>query len=526
MNKKRLSIILASTAACIVAVVVILAVTLTINDNNDNIRPISADIPESPTDEEIEINSLSIDNLETWDDFDDTLNKLSIITEKYDQTKQNRAIARRDGSNNICKKPALLKAVSALSEVCSKLCSRTKNCKKCPFKCKNCKDSRDKCFNKILKVLNANSLEKCTKNCDLGVRCEFGSCLNNCCNITSPVPNTPYYQPISNTPVNIPSSAPVVDQVPQPVATPSATPYNIPVSTPEATPTSAPVDEEPVCEPDGDEPVSVPPYSTPQSSSPPIDTPMFVPNSQPVTVPIAAPLSIPVSQPMTPPVAQPIASPQPTIPIDKPSLGGFLRTLYLYNYNVLNAGPISMSGGGVGSPISSGNIGGFPSGTLIEKGTSFALSAQTELNNLQLSLTQQYTCSQSITNTLVNATLQPGIYCGPGSSMMLSGTLTFDGLNSPNSYWVIKDRGFFTNTGLRVKLINGAKATNIFWVSTSNGVNINTDAHVAGVFVGGSSIFVGSGCKVYGYLLSTSGQISISNRYTTSTLINPYATIN
>jgi hypothetical protein len=68
-----------------------------------------------------------------------------------------------------------------------------------------------------------------------------------------------------------------------------------------------------------------------------------------------------------------------------------------------------------------------------------------------------------ITNVLADVVLAPGVYTSP-AFLLAVGTLTFDGLNNPNSTWIMISPGYLSVSALgSMTLINGASANHIFW---------------------------------------------------------------
>jgi hypothetical protein len=79
---------------------------------------------------------------------------------------------------------------------------------------------------------------------------------------------------------------------------------------------------------------------------------------------------------------------------------------------------------------------------------------------------------------LGNSTLAPGIYkSAPGSYGITIGDLTLDAQGDPNAYWVFQMATTLTvgqaAVPRNVKLINGAKATNVYWAVGSDVTHLN-----------------------------------------------------
>ena len=73
-------------------------------------------------------------------------------------------------------------------------------------------------------------------------------------------------------------------------------------------------------------------------------------------------------------------------------------------------------------------------------------------------------CDQTLTGTLADVTLAPGVYCFPAAAT-LTGTLTLAG--PENGIWIFKvgtsGTGALTGTNFSVVMANGAQACNVYW---------------------------------------------------------------
>jgi hypothetical protein len=105
--------------------------------------------------------------------------------------------------------------------------------------------------------------------------------------------------------------------------------------------------------------------------------------------------------------------------------------------------------------------------------------------------------------------LNPGVYSVSGAAT-LNLDLTFNGLGNVNSVFIIQISGpLSTNAGSKVKLINGAKACNVFWkieglVSMAAGTSMKGT-----VIANNAAINMNSGDTLEGRALSTTGAITI-----------------
>lgn len=112
-------------------------------------------------------------------------------------------------------------------------------------------------------------------------------------------------------------------------------------------------------------------------------------------------------------------------------------------------------------------------------------------------------------------TLVPGVHESLALTT-LNGNLFLDGLNNPNSVFVIKvNAAMNVGTGARIFLINGAQSCNIFW-RIGGALNTLTGAHLVGTFIVDGAIGLTSGSKIDGRLLSISGAIQVSSTVATA----------
>jgi len=113
-------------------------------------------------------------------------------------------------------------------------------------------------------------------------------------------------------------------------------------------------------------------------------------------------------------------------------------------------------------------------------------------------------------NDLSGLTLTPGVYSsGSTMSIAVGGTLVLDAQGDSNGVWIFQVGSSLTvNNSAKVLLVNGAKASNVFWAifaSSTLGGNVSFKGSV----LAGSSNSVGTGSTVEGRLLCRTGQITL-----------------
>jgi hypothetical protein len=184
--------------------------------------------------------------------------------------------------------------------------------------------------------------------------------------------------------------------------------------------------------------------------------------------------------------------------------------------------PQSLITGNVGtSPIAQTAITGFAL-TLDSSGT-FATSSQVAgkiyaasaaaptpamLTTAVLDMQTAYTdaAGRSTPSSLnVGAGIIGGLTFAPGlhkwtSTLLIPTEIYLDG--GPNDVWIFQVAGTLTmSSAVRMTLLNGAKAKNIFW-QVSGAVTLGTTSHFEGILLGATSIAVQTGATVNGRLLA------------------------
>jgi cytoskeletal protein CcmA (bactofilin family) len=129
-----------------------------------------------------------------------------------------------------------------------------------------------------------------------------------------------------------------------------------------------------------------------------------------------------------------------------------------------------------------------------------------------------------IGSTFTNSTLLAGVYTGV-AAVAITGTITFDGQMNSNSLFVIRIVGALsTAANVNMILINGALASNIFWVSVG-ATSLGANTTFIGTVFSYAATSIGKGCNIYGRILSL-GAISVNNSKiivpTTTSLVDTY----
>lgn len=196
-----------------------------------------------------------------------------------------------------------------------------------------------------------------------------------------------------------------------------------------------------------------------------------------------------------------------------PSLGAASTFAVLAGSTVTNTGPTSVTGD---LGVSAGTaVTGFGPGTV----TSGAIhSANTLAGQAQAALTVAYNdlagrsmAPVSIAGNLGGMTLAPGLYKSTSGVEISSGDLTFDAKGDANAVFIIQIASTLdVSSGRAVRLINGAKAANIYWqVGTS--ANFGSTSVFKGNVLADQSISLQTGASIEGRLLARIGAVTMQS---------------
>jgi type VI secretion system secreted protein VgrG len=155
---------------------------------------------------------------------------------------------------------------------------------------------------------------------------------------------------------------------------------------------------------------------------------------------------------------------------------------------------------------------GFPPGTVsgtVHKGDAVAIQAKSDL-------TAAYTDAAGRPATATHATLGGltlvgGVYTAGGATLGLTGTLTLDGQNDPNSVWIFQATSdLVTASSSAVELVNGASACNVYWQVTSS-ATLGSGSTFVGTIMALTSITMAAGVTVDGRALARNGEVTLIN---------------
>jgi hypothetical protein len=176
---------------------------------------------------------------------------------------------------------------------------------------------------------------------------------------------------------------------------------------------------------------------------------------------------------------------------------------------VTNTGPTTITGDLGLSPGTS--VTGFPPGKVtgtVYTADSVALQAEADLTtayNDAAVLAATATIPVELGGTIET----PGVYVSPAGTFGITGTLTLNAQGNPAAVFVFKAAStLITASASNVKLVNGAKAANVFWLVGSS-ATLGTYSTLRGNIMALASITVTTGVTIHGRALARTAAVTL-----------------
>jgi uncharacterized repeat protein (TIGR01451 family) len=201
-----------------------------------------------------------------------------------------------------------------------------------------------------------------------------------------------------------------------------------------------------------------------------------------------------------------------TVPVP---LGTAANFAVLAGSTITNTGLTTINGDVGLSPGTS--VTGFPPGQVngtIHVGDSVALQAQADLTAAYDDAAAR-PVSATIPTGLGGTTQTPGVYDSAAGTFGIDGTLTLDAQGDPNAVFIFEAAATLTTgSASNVLLINGAQASNVFWVAGAATLGISST--LVGSILAVTSITMTTDATIDGRALALNGAVTLD----TSTITN------
>ena len=205
-------------------------------------------------------------------------------------------------------------------------------------------------------------------------------------------------------------------------------------------------------------------------------------------------------------VAGATAAAPATAPVSLGSAGPFA---VLAASTVTNTGPTTIKGDLGLSPGTS--VTGFPPGHVngtVHAADSVALQAQTSLTAAYNNAAGR-AATATIPVELGGTTETAGVYVSPAGTFGITGTLTLNAQGNPNAVFIFKAAStLITASASNVKLVNGAKTSNVFW-QVGSSATLGTYSSFKGNIMALASITVTTGVTVTGRALARTAAVTL-----------------
>ena len=204
-------------------------------------------------------------------------------------------------------------------------------------------------------------------------------------------------------------------------------------------------------------------------------------------------------------------------------LGTAANFAVLAGSTITNTGATTINGDLGLSPGTA--VTGFPPGQVngtVYTADSVALQAQNDLTTAYNDAAAE-SVTATIPTELGGTTVSPGVYNSAAGTFGITGTLTLDAQGNPNAVFIFQAAStLITASASNVSLINGAQASNVFWVVGSS-ATLGTNSALQGSILALTSITVTTGTTINGRALARNGAVTLDTD--TITALTPALTI-
>jgi cytoskeletal protein CcmA (bactofilin family) len=195
------------------------------------------------------------------------------------------------------------------------------------------------------------------------------------------------------------------------------------------------------------------------------------------------------------------------------ALGSAATFSVLAGTSVVNTGTSTLSGDLGISPATA--VSGFGPGTFagtLHAGDGIASAARTALDAAITDASIRAPHTQ-FTGDLTGRTFNRGVH-HTSAAFALTGTLTLDARGDPNAVFIFQvGAAFNTAAASAVTLVNGAQASNVFWVVT-DAAGLGANSTFAGTLMARGAITIGEAATVRGQVLTPASVTLANNAFT------------
>ena len=214
------------------------------------------------------------------------------------------------------------------------------------------------------------------------------------------------------------------------------------------------------------------------------------------------------------------------------SWGFTTATCSLTPVNLRSAAAFAVLGGSTvtsgGPTLIAGDLGvspgtaitGFPPGTVVgtqHPGDPTAAQGIADLVTAYNDAKGRTLCAVTLAGNLGGLTLTPGLYTSTSSLSISAGDLTLDAQDDSDGVFIFQTASTLTTTvGRQVVLINGAKASNVFW-QVGSSATLGTSSAFDGTIMADQTITLNSGATLNGRALAHVGAVNLAS----NTIVRP-----